>query len=209
MSCLYSALLLVVAGSATDSLWTETGEGYSISVSFPGAALEIPVLADALSEYASGQVRAFRNNYKSVTRDYPEPMDWSLDITFTLEPSPDGLVCLLAWSWEYSGGAHGNSWSVSFIYDIENEVFVEPTDLFRDPSEFAALAESAARILREQLGEDHWIEAGTAPSPENYRCLLPVPDSTGAVAGYSVIFAPYQVAPYVYGPQEVFIPLER
>lgn len=192
-----------------DSLWTEEAPGYTISVSCDGNLLDDPVLAGLLGEYAAGQVEAFRTNFTDLTSEYPEPMPWNLEISFTHEPSPNGLICALAWIWEYSGGAHGNTWTRAFVFDTEGDTLVAPLSFFPDGEAFSSFASVVRKNLRQELGEDFWIEDGASPTAENYLCLLPVPDSTGAVRGHRVIFPPYQVAPYVFGPQEVIIPLSR
>lgn len=200
------ALFLVLS---PDSLWTEEVPGYTISVSYAETLLEYPVLAGLLGEYAEGQADAFRTNFTELTSDYPEPMPWNLEISFTHEPSPEGLVCALAWLWEYSGGAHGNTWTKAFVFDTEGDSLVAPMSFFPDEVAFSSFASVVRKNLRQELGEDFWIGDGASPTAENYQCMLPVPDSTGAVWGHRVIFPPYQVAPYVFGPQEVVIPLTR
>lgn len=63
-----------------------------------------------------------------------------------------------------------------------------------------------------QLNELHvdegWVERGASPTPENYHTLFPVPDENGDIAGYTVIFPPYQVDCYACGPSEVYVPVE-
>lgn len=201
--------LVVLLLLSQDSTWTESSSGYTISVSYDGMLLHDPVLAGLLGEYAEGQTGAFRTNFIDLTSDYPEPMPWNLEISFTHEPSPSGLICALAWIWEYSGGAHGNTWTRSFVFDTGGDTLVAPLSLFPDEEAFSLFASVVRKNLRQELGEDFWIEDGASPTAENYQCMLPVPDSAGAVWGHRVIFPPYQVAPYVFGPQEVIIPLAR
>lgn len=192
-----------------DSLWTEEAPGYTISVSFEGSLLSDSVLAGLLKEHAEGLVGDFRRACIDLITEYPEPMPWSLEVSYTHEPSPRGLICALAWMWDYTGGAHGNSWTAAFVFDTEGDSLVDPLSFFPDREAFASFAGDVARNLRQELGEDFWIERGASPTADNYRCMLPVPDSTGAVLGYRVLFPPYQVAPYAWGPQEVFIPVAR
>ncbi len=199
-------LLLILS---PDSTWTENTPGFTISVSYAGTLLDNPVLAGLLGEYAEMQAEAFRTNFTDLTSEYPEPMPWNLEISFTHEPSPSGLICALAWIWEYSGGAHGNTWTRAFVFNTETGSLITPPGFFSSEEEFSSFACAARKHLRQELGEDFWIEEGASPTAENYQCLLPVPDSTGAVWGHRVIFPPYQVAPYVFGPQEVIIPLSR
>jgi hypothetical protein len=173
-----------------DSVWTEEAPGYTISVIYAEALLENPVLAGLLGEYAEGQTEAFRTNFIDLTSDYPEPMPWNLEISFTHEPSPSGLICALAWIWEYSGGAHGNTWTKAFVFDTGGDSLVAPLSLFPDEVAFSSFASVVRKNLRQELGEDFWIGDGASPTAENYQCMLPIPDSTGAVWGHRVIFPP-------------------
>jgi len=192
-----------------DSIWTVNASGCTISVSYAGSLLDNPVLSGMLGGYAFAQADAFRTNFADLASEYPEPMPWNLEISFTHEPSPNGLICALAWIWEYSGGAHGNSWTRAFVFDTTADTLVAPLSLFPNEEAFSSFAAIAGKKLRQELGEEFWIEDGASPTAENYQCLLPVPDSTGAVCAYRVIFPPYQVAPYVFGPQEVTVPRPR
>lgn len=204
-----SVPLVLLLLLSPDSVWTEEAPGYTISVSYAETLLENPVLAGLLGEYAEGQTEAYRTNFTDLTSDYPEPMPWNLEISFTHEPSPEGLICALAWIWKYSGGAHGNTSTKAFVFDTAGDTLVAPISLFPDEEAFSSFASVVRKNLRQELGEDFWIGDGASPTAENYQCMLPVPDSTGAVRGHRVIFPPYQVAPYVFGPQEVVIPLAR
>lgn len=202
MNCLLTIMLLL----ASDRVWTEEGEGYSIMVTRDGSIPEVPALVEALDGYASSSIEGFMSSFRELTADFPEPMPWNLEISFTHEPSPSGMVCVMAWTWEYSGGAHGNSWTRAFILNRETGELVEPYRLFAGIGEFEVFAGRVMKSLRQELGEDFWIEEGASATPGNYHSLLPVPDESGAVAGYRVVFPPYQVAPYVFGPMEVFVP---
>lgn len=53
------ALLITTRCSITDTLWTETGEGYSISVNYPEIALEYETIGNRLEEFASEQNKQF------------------------------------------------------------------------------------------------------------------------------------------------------
>ncbi len=111
------ALLIVTQGSVTDTLWTENTEHYTISVQYPDIALENEAVGERLEEYASGRIGAFKDNCEECFQDDPLMMEWNLEIYFTHEPSPDSLICILAWMWSYTGGAHGNTWTQAFVFD--------------------------------------------------------------------------------------------
>lgn len=188
-----------------DTLVMEEGDGYSIVFRYPEEALAIPTIGDSLSRHSRCVSAPFR---EMLGERHPDDMPWCFEVGYTLEPSPSDLLCLLAWIYEYSGGAHGMSWTVAFVYDTEEGVFIDPVSLLGDSAAFAGLAASARDTLLARFGEGAdtaWIEEGTAPVAANYAALLPVPDPTGRISGFRVFFAPYQVAPYVAGPQEVLI----
>lgn len=206
-------MILMLAGlaaaaplSGMDSVRTESGDGYSITVTYPASVLEIEDVAEELQRYASRQVQGFRESFQEFYSDSFDTFDWNMEIAFTHEPSPEGMVCAVAWTWEYSGGAHGNSWTRTFVYDLDTGTFPGPVELLGGEEEFRTFAGVVMERLSELLDHDEWIEEGASPSVENYHSLLPVPDERGGIAGYRVLFPPYQVAAYVYGPVEVFVP---
>ncbi len=203
MNCLLTLLLLL----APDSVWSEDGDGYGISVIRQGSIPASRVLDDALAGYSSGLIEDFLRGFREFSADFPEQFPWNLEITFTYEPSPNGLVCVMAWIWEYTGGAHGNTVTRAFILDQERSVMIEPTSLFVNDKNFTAFATIVNKLLRQELGEDFWIDEGASPSPKNYHSLLPVPDDSGAIGAYRVLFPPYQVAPYVFGIQDITVEL--
>ena len=122
------------------------------------------------------------------------------------EPSPEGLVCVSLEGFEFSGGAHGIAWHRAFIYDTGTGRFVQPLSLLGDSASCEEFRTAVADTLERRLGADgNWIEEGTALIPGNYDALLPLPGPSGGIEGFRVVFDPYQVAPYVFGVQEVVV----
>ncbi len=208
MFCCCIALLITVQGSLSDTLWTEDTKYYSISVQYPDAALENEAAGERLEEYASGQIQNFKGSFKEFFQDDPLMTGWNLEVNFTHEPSPDGMLCILAWMWSYTGGAHGNSWTQAFVFDLATDSIIGPVELLGSQAEFEAFAEEVMLQLNEMLEDEGWVEDGASPAPENYHTVYPVPDENGGIAGYMVIFPPYQVACYACGHQEVYVPAD-
>ena len=202
------AILIAAQGSLTDTLWTDSTEHYSISVHFPVVALENQVAGDRLEEYAEGQTQAFLENFEECSGDDPLLTGWYLSVNFKQEPCPDELLCITAYIWDYTGGAHGNSCTRAFVFDLPSDSLLEPVELLGGQAEFEAFAEKVMAELNETMVDEGWIEDGASPTIENYHTVIPVPDDDGGIAGYTVIFPPYQVACYACGPVEVFIPIE-
>ncbi|MCK5115547.1 MAG: DUF4163 domain-containing protein [Candidatus Aegiribacteria sp.] len=202
------ALLIAAQGTPNDTLWTESNEYCSISVHYPTVALENEAVGERLEDFASGLIQSFKEQLKVEFQDDPLLTGWSLEINFTHEPSPEGMICILAWNGGYTGGAHGNSWTQSFIFDLAAGAFIGPVELLGSQAELEAFAEKVMVQLDETLIDEAWLEDGASPTIENYHTVFPVPDENGGIAGYTVIFSPYQVACYATGSVEVYIPAE-
>jgi hypothetical protein len=182
--------------------WADSGHMYSATVEYPRVAYEVPAIGDTLVEFARGFLKPFFGRLGEAD-DSPAP--WEMEIRFRREPSPDGLVCLMAYIYAYEGGAHGMSWSSSWVYD-RGEGFIDPVSMLGDSADFAAFAAAVRDTLLARLDSDSsWIVEGTLPEPSNYTALLPLPDSGGGIGGFRVEFSPYQVAPYVLGAPQVVV----
>lgn len=115
--------------------------------------------------------------------------------------------------YEDTGGAHPNTYFVSFTFDASgNEVAL--SNLFKSDSKYLEVLSSLAYadILRQAparfgtaLDEDQkdWVRTGTAPSLETFQAFYL--DGEALV----LIFPPYQVAAYAAGTFEVKIPFEK
>ena len=201
------ALLVSLQFAVTDCSWTDSGDGYSVEVYYPEIAVENDTVGTVLEEYVTEKVDTFMEHYHEYY-DESHGMEWTLEFNITEQPAPQGLICVLAWVWEYSGGAHGNSWTRGYVFDAETGELLDPVQILGGQEEFQEFAVEVIDRLEAQIGDDHWIERGAAADPENYHTLLPVPDDNGELESYRVVFPPYQVAAYVYGPVEVEIPAD-
>jgi hypothetical protein len=144
-------------------------------------------------------------------------IDWFMEGSMTLVPAPEGYMTVSASWWDFSGGAHGNEGAL--LYRFARSVQGDGTfsweeigteDLLADSAELVELSRLVVDTLAARLGlatDRDWIMEGAGPEWGNYSLLRPVPDSTGALAGFSTLFPSYRVAPYACGPQEVFIPI--
>jgi hypothetical protein len=194
-------------GAARRMVEMERRDGYSIFICLPRVALDIPGLGDSLASYAGARADEFRA-YATGPAEERATADGELTyrMLYRLEPSPDGLVCILGSDFEYAGGVHGMYWFRAFIYDVDAGGFVVPLELVGDHASREAFCSAVVDSLRAMLGEGAQdLEDGAACDPDNYRTLLPLPDSSGGIGGFRVIFDVYQVACYAEGEQEVVV----
>lgn len=120
----------------------------------------------------------------------------------------------------YNGGAHGYENIVSFNYDVIGQKEATLADLFPNDTEYLKTVSefSRATLLPElikageldTLSADESVAAidnlkamlyaGTEPTPENFSVF------TFTDTDITLYFSQYQVAPYVYGEQQVTMP---
>lgn len=105
----------------------------------------------------------------------------------------------------YYGGAHPVQYFQQLNFDVTNKKILELQDLFRPNSNYIdQIAEYCRKDLLsrvEEIGSDStMVLAGLAPEIDNFK------DFELTSQGLKIYFAPYQVAPYASGPQEVKIP---
>ncbi len=102
-------------------------------------------------------------------------------------------------------GAHPNTNYHTFTFNTQTGKSLELSDLFVSSSSYLNTLSTLSRAsLAKQLGSDgdsSMISDGTKPSLENFQNF--VIDGNDFV----IIFPPYQVAAYAFGPQTVRIPL--
>ncbi|MBD3369591.1 DUF4163 domain-containing protein [Candidatus Fermentibacteria bacterium] len=202
-------LLLALQARITDTLWTETTDGYRIAVQYPEIALDNEGLGDILEEYATARIEEFKSDFERYhTTEFPT-QDWSLEINLVQEPSPKGIICILAWVWEYTGGAHGNTATRAFNYNIADDRLLSTIELLGSRDRFESFAaEVISRLMEEGCYEDDWVEDGASAEEQNYHTVLPVPGEDCGLKGYTVLFPPYQVDCYASGTIEVFLPAD-
>lgn len=101
--------------------------------------------------------------------------------------------CMVAYT--YTGGAHPNSYHISYLFDLKKGQFIDSTQLADDPEAFRAgveallLEKAEEHPERESFWEDYagviarWNEAGLQFDE----------------LGLAVIFSPYELGPYSCG----------
>ena len=199
------------------------GDGYSYSIRYASLDAKWQALHDALHAYAETQKKDFlaaQGGEHSANAG-----DYKLEVTFTVARRTDDFVSVLASGSSFTGGAHPNPLTASFVtYAAENRM-VAISDLFTDAGAALKILSDEARAqlqgrfeaqLREQIGEGdklepalkdmrEWVERGTEPTAEKFAVYL-VDGIDSKAIGLTLVFPPYQVAPYVDGAPQVEVP---
>jgi len=198
----------------------DSGHGWWCRFEYPPVQSDLafirPVIMNEMRLIEAGFARAAEDEFYQW-RDDPGWTDWVIDGSMYILPAPEGFCTAFASWWEYTGGAHGNDRSTLYRYVISSALCPDPDwvrigtrELVADSTELVLLSALVLDTLFRRLGPEcdvDWLRQGAGPTWDNYSNLVPVPDSTGALTGFSVSFSSYEVGPYSSGPQAVFIPI--
>lgn len=175
------------------------GEGPTVAA----ANQEIRGLVDAIIRDFRGEAGEYAGGSDTEDEGWAGP-DWSLTIDYDPPHLTDRYLAIPFSGYEYTGGAHGMPLLLPLIIDLSSGQRVPPEGLFASGSNW--LERLSERCYTELQGrdllsaDDQWLREGTAPKLDNYNLLFPGPE------GLTVTFAPYSVAPYAAGIQEVLVP---
>ena len=199
------------------------GEGYSYHIRYPRLDPPSRALHDAMHTFADTQKKDFlaaQTGEKSLNGSAQQ-----LDIAFNIARRTDDFVSILVNGSSYTGGAHPNPLVASFILHAADDRIVAIGDLFVDSDAALRILSTESRQqlegrfetqLRDQVVDNaalapalktmkDMVEAGTAPDAKNFSVFL-VDGLDSKAIGLTLVFPPYQVAPYVDGSPQVEVP---
>jgi len=218
IAALHCACLLLLALAVPNVAPAETGDAIRMTTSHYGIDAQVPVLDGSVPAIAKANA-ALRARIEAIVGDFvsdhrelsaaeadgaPLGPPWSLEIGHSTPYRTDKLAVIRLDGYDYRGGAHGMPIIETLLVDLIDGRLLTPADLFRPGSDWLQLLSDqsvAALKDRDLLGPDmDWLRRGTAPEADNYQLLQPGPN------GLTIVFPPYQVAPYAAGIQEVLVP---
>lgn len=160
-----------------------------------------------ISQMIAKTISAFKNENKEFLKELAASNEadrpgCSLDISYSVEHADKNLISLHFSNYTYTGGAHGNTGSVTYNFDLNRGMMLKLGDLFQPNSNYLKVISDYCikDIKKSDLTEDEWIRNGAGPKAENYQSWNITPE------GLQITFDAYQVAAYAAGPQEVIIP---
>ncbi|MCB1387255.1 MAG: DUF1311 domain-containing protein [Nitratireductor sp.] len=146
---------------------------------------------------------------KPVEDDIEMPTPFYHEVDVEVTRLDNRLLSAVAWSHDYSGGAHPNSWTTSVTIDRQTGAELDAKALFGEDG-LAAIATECARQIaaeRSDSAEGEAVEAALHELEETY------PGTVAAHAtdmhrwhfspeGATIRFDSYAIGPYVAGPSE-------
>ncbi|RMX22057.1 DUF3298/DUF4163 domain-containing protein [Legionella jordanis] len=135
-----------------------------------------------------------------ANEDVNAPGKNSLYVDYKIKFQNKNAVSLLfTVSVNHRGAAHPNNSVKTFNFLNGQEISL--SDLFKSDSNYLKKIStlSRAELIKKKISDDNWIISGTSPKEDNYRNWY------FTEKGLTIVFDTYQVAAYVYGPQEIEI----
>src|SRR5262249_22163858 len=185
---------------------------YEIETALPQLAgagdARIEKFNQAVTNLVAARTGEFKKGVDEMARDEaaakqeaksPPPPN-SLDVSYEITAASKDFISALFSFYEYAGGAHPNTTTRSFNYDLNRNAPVSLADLFTPNSNYLrVISDYSIRELK-KLETVSSAEEGAGPKIENFHSWNITP------AGLRITFDRYQVGPYVVGEHEVVIP---
>ncbi len=144
----------------------------------------------------------------SSEEDYDEDMNhlWELESVIEIEDSHEIFVQLQVTSWSYTGGAHGNGATKTWLVDKMTAKDLLLEDVFSELDSVTAIGESYFRKLYELEPDANLDDAGFWF--ENNRFHL---NDNFSIVGDKIVFLynSYEIAPYSAGETVIEMQLEE
>lgn len=147
----------------------------------------------------------FKTRFESAKADDGIRNQWKLYVELKEMYNQKGFISLWCIESSYEDGAHFNPLSWSFLYDLENQREISLDDFFKPDSGYLKFISEACRkqlMMREDAVED-MVMGGTDPNLSSFSIFYISDD------GITIVFPPYQAAPYGDGYLEVFISFDE
>ena len=180
----------------------EKHKKYEIDVDYPKTGNK--TIDAAMAEWVKGEVSQFRDD--AAGNDGEGPFStYTLGIGYDIARNDDKVFAVVFTESTYEGGAHPNTVFRTMNFLMPDGWPVYMPEIFT-PDAVKAISRLATADLKKQLKPDEGFDAdmiknGAGPSWDNFADFTILPDAL------DIQYAPYAVAPYVFGSQETKIPL--
>lgn len=135
---------------------------------------------------------------------FPWNEGYCLELSCTVYQT-EQMVSVYGMYYSYTGGAHPNTYHMSWNFDLETATFFDPKLLGKDADFQKVVADEILRQAHE-IREDGWYSAEMYW--DDHETIIADWSSYAVYfneKGMTVTFSPYELAPYVAGVQEFFL----
>jgi Deacetylase PdaC/Protein of unknown function (DUF3298) len=156
-------------------------------------------------------LQLFRKEYdKQVAEQAKEPepfrVSYALDLNMTQSYQNAKVVCISQGYYSFSGGAHPNTEERLFVFDLKTAKLINMKDIVKDSVGFMKIVEAQVRKVHEIPANQTLHEFGFLFGEENASLPLPVDYSLNDNK-LRIVYNPYEIAAYAFGPTDFEIPL--
>ncbi|MGB7369728.1 hypothetical protein [Erythrobacter sp.] len=187
--------------------------------SWPAAVSAIPPLVTQLSRDRDEALAQQKTEWREARAEFGSSdcvscVNRGYETTWEVVADLPRFLSLSATRWVYSGGAHGNIYYSTLVWDRQADAAIEPVDLFKSSGAlFAAVRDRYCEALDRQRAEKRGDFSGNAgifsecPALEELTVL--VGSSNGETFDrIGLIAAPYVAGAYAEGTYEVTLPVD-
>jgi hypothetical protein len=129
----------------------------------------------------------------------PSPA-YDMDVSYTVTAASKDFISILFYFYEFTGGAHPNTTTSAFNYDLNRNQEIKLADLFTPKSNYLKVISDYCLKELKKLKTVDSADEGASAKAENFDSWNITP------AGLRITFDRYQVASYAAGDHEVVIP---
>jgi hypothetical protein len=189
-------------------------QGAPLKDSVQKAILDGVVGSDSLSKSLEDYANNFIADYQSYLKDeFSNHFPWEMDIDISVATNTANHFCIVANEYEYMGGAHPNGYVIYSNFDRATGSIVGLGSIFENGTK-EKLTVIAEKLFREQQQVDDSLSLADAgfftlvEEGEEGRFFL---NQNFLIEkdGIRFYYNKYEIAPYVVGPSEVFIPWQK
>ncbi len=149
----------------------------------------------------------FIQSYENLKKEFPsDSFGWEADIKARVIYQSDKLINLELNYYSFTGGAHGYQGLTSLVFDLKTGKYLTLENLIKDESQFHQFVENKFREKYRILPNENINSTGLMF--ENDTFALPQ-NVFFQEKGILLYYNTYEVAAYVDGPKEVFIPFSE
>jgi hypothetical protein len=180
----------------------ESTKYYDIKVNYP--VVKDKTISLLFKDFAEKQINQFKQdtswvNDPEISSASEGELSISIDYQKTVSANTETYVFTTG---TYTGGAHGMQYTTTMTFNKLGKM-LKITDLFSNPDAGLKLVSDyvKAELMKGEFADAGAIDAGASPTADNYQSFIITNQ------GLTVIFDPYQVAPYAAGIPRVDVPL--
>jgi Deacetylase PdaC/Protein of unknown function (DUF3298) len=154
----------------------------------------------AVAKLVVASVTEFKKFAAEARKDGFSEQDFYWDVGYEVTAANKDFISVLFHFSGYTGGAHPNTNTESFNYDLNRGAPVSLADLFTPNSNYLKVISDYAIGKLKKMESAAWAEEGAGPEVKNFHSWNVTP------VGLKITFDSYQVGPYVAGPHVVVVP---